>query len=306
MVRTIAGPMLALFAGSGLYGQVADPLPAFEVASVKVAPPPDRSSGIRIGCTGGPGTPNPGTYNCENNDLAALLMDAYALKRYQLTAAVLAEPARYKIMAKVPPGTTKEQLKLMMRNLLTERFKLTYHYEKNEMPVLELTVAEGGPKMTESPPETPASVDGVSTPPLARAATNSLPKDEYGFPIVPMKRHSSQSTTIRTGLYHWVSADTTMDRLVGMLTLQSGRPVIDATGLKGTYDIRITFTSPTAPASVEPASSPGGARPEANVPHGDISIFAAVQKDLGLKLEQSKGMVDMFVVDHAEKTPTGN
>ncbi len=64
----------------------------------------------------------------------------------------LAAPNRYEITATMPPGTTKEQVRLMLRNLLVERFHLAVHHEARNFPGYELTVAKDGPKLKESIP----------------------------------------------------------------------------------------------------------------------------------------------------------
>jgi uncharacterized protein (TIGR03435 family) len=88
-----------------------------------------------------------------------------------------------------------------------------------------------------------------------------------------------------------------MEQIVSALSGQLGQPVTDATGLKGKYDFTLTFSldTPAMPAPQEGA-------PESDAP----PIRTAVQEQLGLKLEAKKGAVDVFVIDHAEKTPTEN
>src|ERR1019366_2042593 len=100
------------------------------------------------------------------------------------------------------------------------------------------------------------------------------------------------------GLTRWVGGNIPVDPfLVGLANTLTGRPVIDSTGLKGTYDFTLTFSTE----SVEGASG--------TVPSDDdlgLSVFAALEKQLGLKLEPRKIMIDVFVIDHAEKTPVEN
>jgi uncharacterized protein (TIGR03435 family) len=78
--------------------------------------------------------------------------------------------------------------------------------------------------------------------------------------------------------------------LANQLSGQSGRPVVDETGLSGEFDFVLSWA------------------PNANAPNAEglPDLFAAVQQQLGLKLERKKGSVEMLVVDHAEKTPSGN
>jgi uncharacterized protein (TIGR03435 family) len=94
--------------------------------------------------------------------------------------------------------------------------------------------------------------------------------------------------------------------LAGLLNSLTGRPITDSTGLKGNYDFTLTFSSD----SVEGASGPAPAPSDDGgiVPTGDsgLTVFAALEKQLGLKLEPRKIVLDVFVIDHAEKTPVGN
>ena len=76
---------------------------------------------------------------------------------------------------------------------------------------------------------------------------------------------------------------TTMTRLADYLSNQAGRPVIDDTGMKGEYDFRVEWA---------PDEKPGSSRP---------SIFAALQEQLGLKLEAERGPVEVVVIDHVER-----
>jgi uncharacterized protein (TIGR03435 family) len=111
-----------------------------------------------------------------------------------------------------------------------------------------------------------------------------------------------------------------LQNLVTRLGQQLNRPVIDATGLTGKYDITLTYSTeglgggPLGPLGAPLGPPPGGgaAGPPGNagvfVPEGETppDIFAAVQAQLGLKLESKKGPVELLVIDHVEKTPTEN
>jgi len=318
MTRAIAGTMLALFAGCGAYGQAADAPVAFEVASIKPAPPLGGGP-VRIGCSGGPGSTDPGLYTCFNADISQLVVQAYGLKRYQLPSFAPAvfvggDTARFNITAKVPPGATEEQLKGMLQNLLAERFKLRFHYEKKEMQVYDLVVAKGGLKMKESPPEPPPAPPdgntGKTAPPPA--PVNRMARDADGFPILPARRGGTSMVAV-PGRIRMRSSAVTVEQLVGALTGQVGRPVTDATGLTGKYDFTLTWgpdgmgaIGGRGASAAMPAPAEGGA--VAMAPDSDPAptIFAAIQEQLGLRLEQKKGTVDMFIIDHVEKTPTEN
>ncbi len=85
-----------------------------------------------------------------------------------------------------------------------------------------------------------------------------------------------------------------MDALAARLSSQADRPIVDRTGLKGNYEILLRWTPPQASASADSAGEPG------------ISLFDALESQLGLKLESKKSQVEALVVDHAEKTPIEN
>jgi len=92
-----------------------------------------------------------------------------------------------------------------------------------------------------------------------------------------------------------------MQDLADRLTALTNRPVADATALKAKYDFTLTFTP-------EGLNGPMGPMPAAAAPDPDAlpDLFAAVQSQLGLKLEAKKGPVEMIVIDHIEKTPSEN
>jgi uncharacterized protein (TIGR03435 family) len=303
--------ILGLIACCGAYGQTPDPAVTFEVASVKPSPPPEASQpGVRvarrIGCNGGPGTQSLGQLTCVNATVVNMVSYAFGLKPYQLATANRGE-ATFDVTAKIPAGATKEQVRVMMQNLLIERFKLTYHYEKKEGQVYDLIVGKSGLKMKEAAPEAPPPADGATPPAVPQPGKMTMGPD--GFPAMQVRRNSSSMMMMSNGGRRMMSTDATIDQIVGILSNELGRPVYDATGLKGKYDFILTFTGDVpagrGSASVS-VSVDGGAAPAAPPESDAPTIFAAVQEQLGLKLEQKKGTVDLFVIDHVEKSPSEN
>ena len=134
--------ILAILAGLA----AAQSSPEFEVASVK----PAGSARLQGVLTGGPGTSDPTRISSGSIDLRRLLMKAYGVETNQISAPGWFDSEKYAIAAKIPPGTTQEQFQIMLQNLLTERFKITLHHEARELPVYELSVAKGGPKLTQA------------------------------------------------------------------------------------------------------------------------------------------------------------
>jgi uncharacterized protein (TIGR03435 family) len=291
MTRMIMAAGIALFACCGAYGQATDPPLVFEVASVKPAPPQTGPGGRITGCFrgAGPGSTDPSLYTCLNATVSLMAFQAYGLKSYQIGPRYYADTTAFNVVAKVPPEATADQVKLMLRTLLAERFKLAFHYEKKEISVYGLAVAKGGLKMKESLPE---SADAAPPPSVPE---NKMPKGADGFPMFTAPRGMRMLRA--NGLGRIVAGDATIAALANFLTNNVDRPVIDSTGLKGQYDFTVTFTLDSLAA---------GAATTANDSAGGLTIFAALEKQLGLKLEPTKTMVDIFVIDHAEKTPIEN
>jgi uncharacterized protein (TIGR03435 family) len=290
MIRTtlVASLLCASIAGRA---QSTDARPTFDAASVKPAPPPDGRGGRRVGMDGGPGTSEPGRINFENIGLDAMIGKAYEVKYYQISGPAWFESARFNIIATVPQGTTQEQFRLMLQNLLADRFKLALHKESREMSIYSLTVARNGPKLKKATPNPPPDAnDAADGAPIGGGG--KLATDADGYPALrPGMTMAVMSTP--AGPRARLANKEHMEWLAGMLSSQLGRPVIDATGLTGEYDISLSWV-PQRPDSVA-TDDPSGP-----------DLIAALQQQLGLKLEPKKGPIEVLVVDHAEKIPTAN
>jgi len=239
---------------------------------------------MRIRSDGGPGTNDPGLFTCENVALSGLFRQAFDLPDYQISGPDWMQSARFNISAKVAEGATKEQFRLMLRNLLVDRFQLKFHYEKKEMQAYELVVAKNGPKMKESP--------GPLDPDERPGRLTQRKFDAEGFVILPPGRVPMEMVM---GGGHATArhADQTMAEFAVDLLNEVGRPIADATGLKGKYDFTLRWIGdPLGPSSGTDDNGP--------------NIFRAVQEQLGLRLEARKTMVDVLVFDHIEKIPTEN
>jgi uncharacterized protein (TIGR03435 family) len=277
--------------------QTASVTPAFEVASVKPAPP--NGGGLYVSSDGGPGTPRPERYTAENMDLAGLVMYAYDIKRFQISGPDWMRTERYNVSAVVPPHATKEQFRTMLQNLLAERFALKVHWETREMPIYELVIAKGGAKLEEAKPDEPTNglqaapksptrfakaPDGFPSLPDGKAPIMMAMSTKYG-PAIAMRAHNEDAEGIASSLSH-----------------QVGVQVRDATGLKGKYDFTLYWLSRSI--SAVPADPSGSHPAEADSPAP--TLFDAIQEQLGLKLERKKGPVPILVVDHVEKKPTAD
>ena len=273
----------------------------FDVASVKPVSVPDgvrlmegggigvrKGSGIQIPRnSGGPGTDDPGRIHYPLITLKELLRRAWA-SYYEIDGPSWLDSQTVAVDATMPQETTEEQFQEMLRNLVTERFGLQYHPGKKEITSYALTIASKGPKMKASADQGEAA--------WARPA-RPLGSGKDGFPILPPV---SGKLMVNFGLgdrYRIIAQQVTIQDLAKNLGSQMKTMVADATGLTEKYDFTLTY------ASLEPIPPPLHT-PEDLEPLPDI--FAALQSQLGLKLERKPVPVEVFVVDHMEKTPMGN
>src|SRR5262249_4874450 len=127
MKRAFTGTFVMVLTCGGAFAQVADPMTQFEVASVKPSVPPAGRGPMRVGGTGGPGSKDPTRIQYENMSVTNLIVLAYDLKRYQYSGPSWLESERFDVTAKIPEGATREQFRVMMQNLLAERFKMVVH-----------------------------------------------------------------------------------------------------------------------------------------------------------------------------------
>jgi uncharacterized protein (TIGR03435 family) len=259
----------------------------FEVASIKPSTPPPGGRGMNVGSRGGPGSADPTQINYSNMTLKLLIMNAYNVKNYQVTAPDWTGVERFNIAAKVPEGVSNEDLRAMLRNLLADRFQMKARLEKKEMQAFALVVAKGGVKMKPSE-ELPADAKAL---PLAPGP----PKlDKNGFPIVT---GSGMIVETQNGRARVAAKQAAISQICNLIGNLFARPVVDETGLTGKYDYHLEFAPENAPPNAEGAAASGDPAP---------TLLMAIQDQLGLKLEAKKLPVDIVVVDHIEKTPTEN
>jgi uncharacterized protein (TIGR03435 family) len=291
--------------------QTPDAAVTFEVATIKLSAPVGMGP-IHIGTRGGPGTPDPGRFSCERCSLMMLISTGYDINSVQIFGPSWLIEQQFDLAAKIPEGATKAQFRVMVRNLLVERFKIAVHRDKKEMPIFELTVAKGGPKLKNSPgppDEPPGRSGGPSAPPPPRPVTpggDGSPQFQPGR--FPMGFFGPRGARLRM-------VDETMQGLATRLQSMVGRPVTDATGLTGKYDFELSFSPNAGGMTVQsffPGLPPPPPGPVQSSPDGapsddsGVSLLTALQEQLGLKLESKKGPVDTLVIDHIEKTPTEN
>ena len=303
MLKTLL--IAGILAGLTLHAQT----PSFEVASIKPAAPMAEGR-MMVGIQGGPETPKPGQMTFTNVSLADLLKTAYEVKEYQISGPDSLRTVRFDISAKVPAGTTKAESRLMLQSLLAERFKFVLHHSTKESNIYALLVAKGGPKLKETPKDTPGADPNV--PPAAPDMKNvRMGKD--GMPEIPAGGPKGRMMIMMVpgGRMKMNVSGTTIAKFTDALAMQLDRPVVDMTGLTAEYDIVLDFAPDMGAMQAKMAAMgagppPPGMVPDANDPNGAATIFSALQDQLGLRLEARKGPVDLLVIDSFEKTPTEN
>jgi uncharacterized protein (TIGR03435 family) len=260
--------------------------PQFEVASVKPAAP--RYGSDQGGVSGGPGTSDPVRFTGTNRSIVALVMHAYNVKRHQVVAPGWMETTRFDVHAKVPPGATRDSFRRMLQHLLADRFKLEIHRETKESAVFDLVQVKGGHKL-------PEYVEDSAAVKVRRAGTGLGRVPRPGMVIVWSPTGKSAITVESLGM--------PMAQIVGTLSNYVGKPVTDATGLTGKYNLKLSFDRQGLAGADGDHDATAG---HASEPSGAPSLFKALQEQLGLKLEQRKGTIELIVLDKAEKTPTAN
>ena len=176
------------------------------------------------------------------------------------------------------------QLRMMLRTLLADRFKLVMHKETKELPICELVVARQDGKL--GPQLRPAAVDCA-----ARAAAGAPPPASSGPPGPGSCGSTMNPLGIRGG-------GVTLAMLANLLVGPAQRVVIDRTGLTGNWDLEVNYTPDRS------QMPPGVELPSSVDPNGP-SLFTALDEQLGLKLRPARGPVEVLVIDSVQQ-PTPN
>ena len=261
--------------GRGQGAATAVKVPTYDVVSIR----PNKSGPgmMRVSDRGD-------RYSGTNVQIALLITYAYDLKTADLISGLpgWADSAHFDIEAKMdeaeivalnklPPEERTAQRRLMMQSLLAERFHLKVRRVRKEVPIYALVIAKGGFKLKDADPNNTYAngikgPDGTSRPGMMSIRNGQL---------------TAQAISISS-----LAAD---------LSPRVDRIILDKTGLKGKYDISLQW-SPDEIAS---------GKQEGTETNSGPSIFTALQEQLGLKLEATKGPVDTIVIDHVE-TPSEN
>ena len=249
------------------------PTPVYDVSSVK-----ENKSGpgmFRVGTHGN-------TYEGTNLGLTFMLADAYGVRQDVISGLPKwAEDTRYDVLAKVSDADAATMKKLtqvqrqeMLARVLEERFGLKVHRETRTLAIFDLVPAKDGVKLKEVSPMT--------------AEEKAAQESAEANPPAPGAKGPTPRGGMRFGPGMFEGTDMSLGQVVGFLESQTGKRVVDQTGLRGRYDVKLKYT-------------PEG-RPETD----DLpSLYAALEEQLGLKLKADKGPVETLVVN-AVKMPTEN
>ena len=287
-MRSASFVMLVCFAGGLTFGQTAAGIPEFEFADVHVSPPANTPFvAVRTGPV------RDGRYDVKTATMVNLISMAWGFTQDKVFGGPnWLELDRFDLSAKVPPGTTPEIQKLMLQALLAQRFRLVAHEEKKPLPAWALVAGKkpqlkeaagtGEPGCKVDAPS--ARVEGGSTIRMGEAVAASM-----GLPA-----------TLNLGpggTLQFNCRNITMAAFVERLRAMPGgtnlgpNPILDETGLKGNwnFDIRWSF-----------ATLPGSSVSE------HVTVSDAIEKQLGLRLEERQVPTSVIVVDSVNRTPSAN
>ena len=259
-------------------GATSQPRLSFEVASVK-----QNNSATQASRISGP---TPGRFTVTNVPLRFILLHAYELLDHQLIGAPeWTFSTAFDIVATYPTDNapTDRETRLMLQKLLADRFGFVGHRDTRELPMYALVMARRdrslGLRLVRS------DVD------CEKWMADKRPRPGAGGPS-PVAPGGARPACMMMTTRRFLTAGTqTMQNLSGSLQALVGRPVVDRTGLSGTFDMDLQWTS-----GVDPA--PGGNAPS---PDDGASIFTAPQEQLGLKLEPTRGPFDVLVIDSVQR-----
>jgi uncharacterized protein (TIGR03435 family) len=288
----------------------AAPVMEYEVATIKAYKP---------GVGEGPGVMRVGIMNAPDGFTASgatlqmLVSVAYGIQNFQITGAPdWFNNDQFEIDAKMESSVADALAKMsqddrnlarqkMLQALLADRFKLTIHRETKEMPAYILTIGKNGSKLVEAKPPDPQAA--------APAGSGGGDRGGSGGPGRGGPGRGGISTSGGPGGVTVSAGSVPMAALVRILSQSLRGPVIDKTGLTGNYALSLKFMPENFGGGGGPgfATPPAGGAPGAPAPPDPAAdpvgptLLVAVQEQLGLKLDKSKGQAEIIVIDHVEK-----
>jgi uncharacterized protein (TIGR03435 family) len=263
----------------------------FDAASVKPSPASSAYSS-----RGGPGT---GQISYMRHSLKSLLFSAFRVQFFQMETQPWMDAEYFDVVAKLPPGSTSDDLGAMMQNLLVERLGLRFHREIKGQPGFALRLGAAPPKIIESPPRAEEA-------PLARDSHGGLrfTRDKDGFIVaVPGSSIIIGGSPSADGISRITVARQSISAFAYYIGRILQQPVNDETGLKGIYDFHLSFAppenAPLAEQTPAPRNSGDASEPAPYLPQ-------AVEKQLGLKMVPQKIPIEIVVIDHVDRKPVEN
>jgi uncharacterized protein (TIGR03435 family) len=211
--------------------------------------------------------------------LIDLILTAYHVEVFQVSSKLPLDRDEFDLAAKVPAGATKDEFRVMLRNLLVDRFHVKLHMESREFPAFEMVLAKGGAKLG------------------TEAATRLA--SEGDFPqLTPGKSGlTAQNSTSRGYMITRIRGQQQpVSRLAQILRTAEPHPIVDKTGLTGKYDFALGFSSQLPSGPIDRPAEPAGL-PDLNT---------AVREQLGLQLVAKKLPFDVVVVESFNRLPTEN
>ena len=280
--------------------QATGPRPAFEVATIKPAKS-DEVENMMMGL-------RDGYFSAKHISLRALVKAAYNIRlddqlvggpnwinQEYFDIEAKADPAMVKSVSRLGAWEGVEQFDLMLQSLLEERFQLEVSTKMQDLPAYGLVVARGGPKLkaVKVSPEVAASRTAPPPPPPPPPAKGSAPAltEPQGNLYPGLHKTGPNQITATAFRMNWL-ADWLLSQEQG-----ENRVVVDQTGLKGNYDFVLNGIS------VDPSGIPGATPPSPD--ERTVSIFTALQEQLGLKLLPIKAPAEVLVIEQASR-PSAN
>lgn len=249
----------------------------FEVASLKPSGP---QSGNRI--EGGPGTSDPLRYTYTSATLEDLIVIAWNVEYFQVSSKAAIDRDCFDLVAKIPPGTRMEDFRVMLQNLVKERFRLKLHAETREFSGYALVVAKSGFKLKER-----SSGPTASSASSAAGKFPDLPSNKPGIIAHHLSREGNILIRVRV-------QQMPMSEIARSLKVPDDVPVVDQTGLAGKYNFTLEYAYPARKSQAVPEEPPAP------------SVFTAVQQQLGLQLVSKRVPFETVVIDSFNRVPSEN
>jgi len=272
-------------------GPPVDPNTRFEVAAIKAF---DQGSGqflMRM---------TPGRFD-STVPIAILLRQALQKPDYQIVGAPgWMDTERYSIAAKAPESVPPAAMSVMLLNLLKDRFQLATHLETREQPIFNLVLARADGRLGHDLKATSAECQAIMAERIAAATAATGRGGPPPLPSMPGPNDPLPCGFGRLIPGSVAVSGRTLAQFVSVLSDLARRPVIDKTGLTGMYDFALKFAPETAGTPGPFALMPGGPTVPPIDPDAP-SFVTAVQEQLGLKLENARGPVEVVVIDTFEK-----